>query len=93
MAVHAKATSEGGVAGTYNGAPCSDAEKSCLGCYCDALLYASPVTDLSFCPGQFPKVLRVYAINVSLTAMTTVLNLLLQARFWHACPQSVAQTL
>ena len=46
-------------AGVYNDVACSHTQSACLGCYCDALLYAAPVSDLGFCPGQLVKVLRV----------------------------------
>ena len=49
-----------------------------MSCYCDAVLYAAPVTDLAFCPGQLTKVLAVYGFNLSLTTVTTVLNWFLQ---------------
>ena len=67
-------------AGTDEGLECTETQSSCLQCYCNALLFAAPISDLYFCPNQLAKVVRVLGVNLSLTTVTTILNLFLQVR-------------
>jgi hypothetical protein len=66
-------------AGSYEGEVCTDMQQACMGCYCDALLFTSPLAELTYCSGQAVRVLRVYGVNVCLTAITAALNAFLEA--------------
>jgi hypothetical protein len=65
-------------AGVHDGSPCSDAERICKACYCSALLFVSPFSDLSFCQGNLRRFLRLQSLNVALVGVTAVVNVLLE---------------
>lgn len=54
-------------------------DQQCYTCYCDALVFAAPLSDLSFCRGNLPAVMRVHGSNAALLCITAAVNWLLEA--------------
>jgi hypothetical protein len=66
------------LAGFYNGVECSEVERGCRVCYCTALLFAKPFSELVYCPSNSWRFFAYQGLNVALGAVTAVVNVLLE---------------
>lgn len=65
--------------GEYNGEACSSGDRECYGCYCEALVFSSPLSDLRYCRGNVAAALRVHGGNAALLSVTAAVNFVLEA--------------
>lgn len=66
-------------AGVYNGDECTDLDKQCYDCYCEALVFFAPLSDLSYCRGNVAAIVRVHGSNAALLMITATVNFFLEA--------------